>query len=99
MTTDDQDRSLGDAATFAGSSKRRSADASLGDERKLGDDDVASIDTVFDGIEVVDLTARYKTAGTLGHDGMGEVLALDTRLDRRVAIKLTCSPFPHPPRC
>ncbi|MBM4058437.1 MAG: serine/threonine protein kinase, partial [Planctomycetes bacterium] len=88
MNTDDQDQSLGDAATFAGSSKRRSADASLGDERTLGGGDAAGIDTVFDNIEVVDLAARYKTEGTLGRGGMGEVLlALDTRLDRKVAIK------------
>jgi len=88
MNTDDQDRSLGDAATFAGSSKRRSADASLGDERTLGGGDAAGIDTVFDDIEVIDLAARYKTEGTLGRGGMGEVLlALDTRLDRKVAIK------------
>ena len=88
MNTDDQDRSLGDAATFAGSSKRRSAHASLGDERTLGGGDAAGIDTVFDDIEVVDLAARYKTEGTLGRGGMGEVLlALDTRLDRKVAIK------------
>ena len=88
MNTDDQDQSLGDAATFAGSSKRRSADASLGDERTLGGGDAAGIDTVFDDIEVVDLAARYKTEGTLGRGGMGEVLlALDTRLDRKVAIK------------
>ena len=88
MNTDDQGQSLGDAATFAGSSKRRSADASLGDERTLGGGDAAGIDTVFDDIEVVDLAARYKTEGTLGRGGMGEVLlALDTRLDRKVAIK------------
>jgi serine/threonine protein kinase/formylglycine-generating enzyme required for sulfatase activity len=88
MNTDDQDRSLGDAATFAGSSKRRSEDASLGDERTLGGGDAAGIDTVFDDIEVVDLAARYKTEGTLGRGGMGEVLlAVDTRLDRKVAIK------------
>jgi formylglycine-generating enzyme required for sulfatase activity len=88
MNTDDRNRSLGDAATFAGSSKRRSSDASLGDEQTLGGGDAAGIDTVFDDIEVVDLAARYKTEGTLGHGGMGEVLlALDTRLDRKVAIK------------
>jgi len=69
MNTDDQDRSLGDAATFAGSSKRRSADASLGDERTLGGGDATGIDTVFDDIEVIDLTARYKTEGTLGRGG------------------------------
>ncbi len=46
MNTDDQDPSLGDAATFAGSSKRRSADASLGDERTLSGGDAAAIDTL-----------------------------------------------------
>jgi predicted Ser/Thr protein kinase len=88
MNTDDQERSLGDAATYAGPSKRRSADASLGDERTLAGGDATGIDTVFDDIEVIDLAARYKTEGTLGRGGMGEVLlALDTRLDRKVAIK------------
>jgi serine/threonine protein kinase/formylglycine-generating enzyme required for sulfatase activity len=88
MNTDDQDRSLGDAATFAGRVSRPRADASLGDERTLGGGDAAAIDTVFDDIEVIDLAARYKTEGTLGRGGMGEVLlALDTRLDRKVAIK------------
>jgi serine/threonine protein kinase len=88
MNTEDRDRSLGDAATFAGSSKRRSADASLGDERTLDGGDAAGLDTEIDDIEVVDLAARYKTEGTLGRGGMGEVLlALDTRLDRKVAIK------------
>ena len=88
MNTDDQDRSLGDAATFAGSSKRRSADVSLGDERTLGGGDAAGLDTVIDDIEVVDLEARYTIEGTLGQGGMGAVvLALDRRLDRKVAIK------------
>jgi serine/threonine protein kinase len=88
MAQDDLQASLGGEATFAGSSKRRSADASLGDERTLGGGDAAGIDTVFDDIEVVDLASRYKTEGTLGRGGMGEVLlALDTRLDRKVAIK------------
>ena len=83
------DKSLSDEATFAGAAKRRAAaDASLGDERTLGCGDAAAIDTVFDDIEVVDLAVRYKTEGTLGRGGMGEVLlALDTRLDRKVAIK------------
>jgi len=60
---------------------------SLGDERTFGDrlDDQV---TVIGDIEVVDLASRYKTQGTLGRGGMGEVLlALDTRLDRKVAIK------------
>ena len=38
MCPDDLENSLGDAATFAGSAKRRpAADVSLGDERTLGD--------------------------------------------------------------
>jgi formylglycine-generating enzyme required for sulfatase activity/tRNA A-37 threonylcarbamoyl transferase component Bud32 len=85
---DRDDVSLGGEATFAGSSKRRAADVSLGDERTLGGGDAAGLDTVIDDIEIVDLAARYKTEGTLGRGGMGEVLlALDTRLDRKVAIK------------
>jgi formylglycine-generating enzyme required for sulfatase activity/serine/threonine protein kinase len=84
---DRDDVSLGDAATFAGSSKRRAAEMSLGDERTFGDrlDDQ---ETVIDDIEIIDLAARYRTEGTLGRGGMGEVLlALDTRLGRKVAIK------------
>jgi len=42
----DDGLSLGGEATFAGSSKRRSADASLGDERTLGGGDATGIDTV-----------------------------------------------------
>ena len=52
--------SLGGEAT-EGSSKRCSAGASLGDARTLGGGDAASIDTVYDDIEVIDLAARYKT--------------------------------------
>jgi serine/threonine protein kinase len=84
----DDGLSLGGEATFAGRAQRPRADASLGDERTLGGGDAAAIDTVFDDIEVIDLAGRYKTEGTLGRGGMGEVLlALDTRLDRKVAIK------------
>jgi len=83
------ENSLSDAATFAGQSKRQRPDVSLGDERTRGGGGVAAgLDTVIDDIEVVDLDARYKVEGTLGQGGMGAVLlATDTRLDRKVAIK------------
>jgi formylglycine-generating enzyme required for sulfatase activity len=89
MSTDDN-QSLGDGATFAGQAKRRlSAEISLGDEQTLGGGgDAAGLDTVINDIEVVDLEARYKVEGTLGQGGMGAVLlATDTRLERKVAIK------------
>jgi hypothetical protein len=84
----DADRSLSDEDTFTGKAKRRPApDVSIGDERTLGDW-LGDQDTVIDDIEVVDLEARYKIEGTLGQGGMGAVLlATDTRLDRKVAIK------------
>ncbi len=41
-----------------------------------------------DDMEIVDLEARYTIESTLGKGGMGEVLlATDTRLNRKVAIK------------
>ncbi len=88
MSTEDFEKSLSDEATFAGAAKRRpAAEMSLGDERTLGDR-LGDQDTVIDDIEVVDLEARYKVEGTLGQGGMGAVLlATDTRLDRKVAIK------------
>jgi formylglycine-generating enzyme required for sulfatase activity len=86
--SDDQEKSLGDAATFAGAVKHRStAEISIGDERTLGDG-LAGQETIIDDIEVVDLDARYRIEGELGQGGMGAVLlATDTRLDRKVAIK------------
>lgn len=88
MSTEDFEKSLSDEATFAGAAKRRpTAEMSLGDERTLGDQ-LGDQDTVVDDIEVVDLEARYRVEGTLGQGGMGAVLlATDTRLDRKVAIK------------
>ena len=89
--SDDAEKSLGDAATFAGQAKpkRPRDDVSLGDERTLGGGgDAAGLDTLIDDIEVVDLLARYTVEGTLGQGGMGAVLlATDTRLGRKVAIK------------
>jgi tetratricopeptide (TPR) repeat protein len=82
------DRSLGDKATVAGAEKARAtAEMSLGDHRTLGDSRSLR-DTSIDDIEIVDLEARYAIQGTLGQGGMGAVLlATDTRLGRKVAIK------------
>jgi hypothetical protein len=67
------EKSLGDDGTLAGATKRRPAsEASLGDERTLGDNRSGQ-DTVIDDIEVVDLELRYKVEGTLGQGGMGAV--------------------------
>ncbi|MFM8952318.1 MAG: SUMF1/EgtB/PvdO family nonheme iron enzyme [Planctomycetaceae bacterium] len=87
MGTDDF-QSLSDEATFAGQAKRaRQAEVSLGGEQTIGGDP-ATQETVIDDIEVVDLESRYKVEGTLGQGGMGAVLlATDTRLGRKVAIK------------
>jgi serine/threonine protein kinase/WD40 repeat protein len=84
-----EDKSLGGEATFAGKAAVRPQHAavSLGGEQTIGGDH-ATQETVIDDIEVVDLESRYKVEGTLGQGGMGAVLlATDTRLGRRVAIK------------
>jgi serine/threonine protein kinase/formylglycine-generating enzyme required for sulfatase activity len=83
----DHEASLSDEATFDGRPKPQRSDVSIGDEQTLGDG-LAGQETIIDDIDVVDLAARYRIEGTLGQGGMGAVmLATDTRLDRKVAIK------------
>jgi formylglycine-generating enzyme required for sulfatase activity len=86
---DDSEPSIGAERTANYAPRRKpTVDVSLGDERTLGGGGDAGQDTFIDDIEVVDLTARYRIEGTLGQGGMGAVLlATDTRLDRKVAIK------------
>jgi formylglycine-generating enzyme required for sulfatase activity/tRNA A-37 threonylcarbamoyl transferase component Bud32 len=80
-------QSLGDQATFSGG-RSPQGDQSLGDQMTFGVGKGDADDAVDDGMEVVDLSARYKIEKTLGKGGMGEVLlATDTRLERKVAIK------------
>ena len=83
---DDSPQSLGDQGTYAGGPGVRDTQ-SLGDQSTFGD--VGGDDEPFDdGMKVEDLSERYTIEGTLGKGGMGEVLlATDTRLNRKVAIK------------
>ena len=80
---DPAEQSLGDGATMGGDT----AAHSLGDQSTFGDANVD--DELFDdGMELVDLSTRYSEEGVLGKGGFGEVmLATDTRLNRKVAIK------------
>ena len=75
LPSDSAERSLGDQSTFGGG-----GDSSLSDIGGLtGDVDL--------DMEIVDLS-RYEVQETLGKGGMGQVLlATDTRLNRKVAIK------------
>ena len=85
--TDASEQSLGDEATFAGHAKRQRTDVSIGDERTVGDG-LSGQDTLIDDIKGDDFETRYRIEGQLGQGGMGAVLlATDTRLDRKVAIK------------
>jgi formylglycine-generating enzyme required for sulfatase activity len=83
----DDDQSLGGEQTFAGKIERDDSPQSLGDQATFGD--AGGNDEPFDDdMEVVDLSARYTIESVLGKGGMGEVqLAMDTRLERKVAIK------------
>ena len=79
--------SLGDEKTYAGGAN--AGPSSLGDEMTFGGDAAGLDDDLYDDqMEIVDLESRYTTDGVLGKGGMGEVLlATDTRLERKVAIK------------
>ncbi|MFL2866338.1 MAG: protein kinase domain-containing protein [Pirellulaceae bacterium] len=82
----DFDDSLG-GQTLGGDNNDDRFEKSLGDEHTMGDANIEE-DLLDDGIKLEDLSERYTEEGVLGKGGMGEVLlAIDTRLDRKVAIK------------
>ncbi|MEO2035202.1 MAG: hypothetical protein ABGZ35_24245, partial [Planctomycetaceae bacterium] len=62
---DDSPQSLGDQGTYAGGPGVRDTQ-SLGDEATFGDAAGGGEAPFDDGMEVVDLTARYTTEGVLG---------------------------------
>ena len=91
----DNDESLGDQQTFEGGAQPvDSSDRSLGDQSTFGGGEESSFSDIGGltddadlDMEIVDLS-RYEVQETLGKGGMGEVLlATDTRLNRKVAIK------------
>ena len=91
----DDDQSLGDQQTYEGGAQPAdSSDRSLGDQSTFGGGGESSLSDIGGltgdadlDMEIVDLS-RYEVQETLGKGGMGEVLlATDTRLNRKVAIK------------
>ena len=91
----DDDESLGDQQTYEGGAQPAdSSDRSLGDQSTFGGGGESSLSDIGGltgdadlDMEIVDLS-RYEVQETLGKGGMGEVLlATDTRLNRKVAIK------------
>ena len=85
----DYEDSLGEQNTFDGGEPDSDREPlSLSDEATFGGDNGSADDAFDDGMEVVDLDVRYTIESVLGKGGMGEVLlATDTRLNRKVAIK------------
>ena len=91
----DDDNSLGDEATVQGGTPNPADERSLGDRSTFGGGEGSSLSGIGEfadlpdhDMEIVDLSSRYKLETSLGKGGMGEVLlATDTRLDRKVAIK------------
>ncbi len=91
----DDEKSLGDEATLQGGKVQPADERSLGDRSTFGGSDGSSLSDLGEfadlpdhDMEIVDLSSRYNIEKTLGKGGMGEVLlATDTRLDRKVAIK------------
>ncbi|MCP4505136.1 MAG: protein kinase, partial [Fuerstiella sp.] len=94
MPRDDY-QSLGDEATRQGGKIQPADERSLGDRSTFGGSEGSSLSDLGEfadlpdhDMEIVDLSSRYKIETSLGKGGMGEVLlATDTRLDRKVAIK------------
>jgi formylglycine-generating enzyme required for sulfatase activity len=91
----DDEQSLGDQQTYEGGAQPAdSSDRSLGDQSTFGGGGESSLSDIGGltgdadlDMEIVDLS-RYEVQETLGKGGMGEVLlATDTRLNRKVAIK------------